>query len=96
MYEYCSDTLKKEMDKGRAEETKQIEDETKRMLENRTKEKEEEKVPLISKEEKKEEKELTVADEVLNLPFGTYYLFANSFRRRIRHRKVPFNGSSHA
>lgn len=56
---------------GRAEETKQIEDETKRMLENRAKDKEEEKVPLVSKEEKKEDKEQTVSDELLNMPFGT-------------------------
>jgi hypothetical protein len=70
MYEYCSDILKKTLDLGRGEEIKQLEDETRRMIENKVKDKEEEKVPLISKEEKKEEKELTVADDVLNLPFG--------------------------
>ena len=69
-YDYCAEELQKQLSQGRAEEVKQIEDETKRMLEGRTKEKEEEKAPLLSKEEKKEEKEQTVADDLLNLPFG--------------------------
>ena len=72
MYEFCTDDLKKALDPGRAEETRQIEEETKRMLDNRGKEhdKEEEKVRLLAKEDKKEEKETTVSDDILNLPFG--------------------------
>ncbi len=73
MHEFCSDDLKKALEPGRAEEVKQIEEETKRMLDSRTKEheKEEDKARLLSKEDKKEEKEQTVSDEVLNMPFGS-------------------------
>jgi hypothetical protein len=70
MYEFCTEELRKQLDTGRAEETRQLEEETKRMLESRTKQAEEEKVPLLGKEEKKEEKELTVDDAILNMPFG--------------------------
>ncbi len=58
---------------GRAEELKQLEDDTKRMIENRTKDKEEEKAPLLAKEEKKgsEEKEQVVSDDLLNMKLGT-------------------------
>jgi len=73
VYEFCSEMLQKQLSLGRAEETKQIEDETKRMIESRGKEPmEEEKAPLIHKEEKKEkDQEQTVSDEILNLPFGS-------------------------
>jgi ubiquitin carboxyl-terminal hydrolase 14 len=69
VYEFCSDELKKALDPGRAEEIKQIEDETKRMLEGDKDE--EEKAPLISKEEKKDDTEQIIPDETINLPFGS-------------------------
>lgn len=69
MYEFCTDELKKELDPGRSEEIKQIEDETKRMLEG-NKEVEEEKAPLISKEDRKDDAEQIIPDEIINLPFG--------------------------
>jgi ubiquitin carboxyl-terminal hydrolase 14 len=87
MYEFCSSDMQKKLSAGRGEETKQLEEETKRMIENKDKGapngKEEEKVPLLAsnKEEKKnEDKEQLVADDILNMPFdkgldtGKYHL----------------------
>lgn len=70
LYDFCSEGLQKQLSAGRAEETRQIEEETKRMIESRGKDREEEKAPLISKEEKKDDVEQTIPDEILNLPFG--------------------------
>lgn len=95
MYEYCSGDLQKSLDIGRTEETKQLDEETKRMLESRSKEKdkEEEKVPLINKEEKKEEKEQLVADDILNMPFGMINM--RYFRDWIGHWQISLNWSGH-
>ena len=68
MYEFCSEVLKSQLTIARSEEIKQLEDETKRKIEGGNDE--EEKMPLIRNEDKKEDQEQIIPDEVINLPFG--------------------------
>jgi hypothetical protein len=79
MYDYCTPELQKQFDAGRKEELKQLEEETKRLIESKGKDKEEEKMPLLLKSDKKEDKEQMIADEVINMPLGKIKLFANQF-----------------
>lgn len=78
LYEYCSSEVKAKLDPGRVEEIKQMDEETKKMLEskqedNKDDDEEENKglMPSDIYKEKKGEKELVIQDEFINMPFGT-------------------------
>lgn len=83
VYEFCNSELKTKLDQGRAEEIKMMDDETKRLLESRAKDIEEDEetkklMPTKKYEEKKDEKEPLVSDDMINLPFGTnIYILLN-------------------
>ncbi len=65
MYEFCTEILKKQLDIGRAESTRQYEEETKAMIEGK---KEETKGMMMGKKEK----EVVIDDKLLYRPHGIY------------------------